>query len=44
MHYAGIVWPDCHSLKNCSSMTSLYALTGSGRDLKFLSKIRHESL
>ena len=34
MHYTGVVWPDSHSLKNCSSTTSLYALTGSGRDLK----------
>ena len=44
MHYAGVVWPDNHSLKNCSSTTSLYALTGSGRDLKISAEIRHESL
>ena len=44
MHYGGVVWPDSHSLKNCSSMISLYVLTGSGRDLKLLAEIRHELL
>ena len=44
MHYGGIVWPDSPSLKNCSSITSLYALTGSARDLNISAKIRQESL